>query len=104
MSRFKYLCIILTVFWLGNSFAQENEVVSDFLSVTDPINFDNENYYLAWSSHPRDNYYKQEYLTKIQTIEKYTKMLLLEVIIGFSIEDIVNYKSAELGERKKMTR
>lgn len=101
MRSLKYLCIILTVIFANKSFAQKNETVNNFLSVSEPINFDNENYYLVWSSHPSENYYKQEYLPKNQSLEKFTKMILVEVMIGFSIEDIVNYKVAELDERKK---
>ncbi|MDQ3193607.1 MAG: hypothetical protein M3P82_01270, partial [Bacteroidota bacterium] len=61
------------------------------------ITFDNVNYNLLWSSHPSDNYYKQEYLPEKDTLKRFKKLILLEVATGKTpVKDIVTTKIAEL--------
>jgi hypothetical protein len=55
---------------------------TDYLSVPGPINVNQLTYDLAWSSHPKDNFYVQEYTPKDETPEHYSNMLTLQVVTG----------------------
>ena len=82
------------------SFGQ-NAKPAEYLGVGGPISFDKVNYNLAWTSHPADNYYKQEYLAKGDAIEKFKKLILLEILIGnTAVKDIVAAKISELKQMK----
>ena len=55
-----------------------------------PINVNQLTYDLAWSSHPKDNFYIQEYVPAGETPEHYSNMVLLQVFIGSkSAKDVV---------------
>jgi len=84
----------------GFSFGQTTKP-TEYLGVPGPISFDKVSYNLAWTSHPADNYYKQEYLAKGDTIEKFKKLIMLEIITGKTkLKDIVTAKVAELKKMK----
>ena len=88
--------LLLTTF----SFGQTTKVI-EYLGVAGPISFDKISYNLTWTSHTADNYYKQEYLAKGDTIEKFKKLIMLEVITGKTkLKDIVATKVAELKKMK----
>jgi len=55
---------------------------TDYLGVPGPINVNQLTYDLAWSSHPKDNFYVQEYTPKGETPEHYSNMLTLQVVTG----------------------
>lgn len=66
------------------------------------IVFNNTTYDLTWTSHPFDYYYKQEYIAKGDTIEKFKRLILLETITGnFKLMDVVSAKVAELIKMKE---
>ena len=56
--------------------------VTDYLGVPGPINVNQLTYDLTWSSHPKDNFYVQEYTPKGETPERYSNMLTLQVVTG----------------------
>ena len=88
--------LLLTTFAFGQTLKP-----TDYLGVAGPISFDKVSYDLAWTSHPADNYYKQEYLAKGDTIEKFKKLIMLEIITGNTkLKDIVGAKVAELKKLK----
>ena len=64
--------ILLGLFLTTISCVQNKVTVTDHLNVGS-ISFDNVKYDLSWSSHPADNYYKQEYLPGKDSIEKFKK-------------------------------
>lgn len=77
--------------------AQNNSKPVDRLGVKGPVNFDNKAYNLAWSVHPADNYYKQEYVQQGEDVKKYKTMILLEAATGaITAKDAMNGKVAEL--------
>ena len=81
-------------------FSQAVKTYPDHLSVPGPLAFDGKSYNLAWSANPSANYYKQEYITKGDNVEKFKSMILLEVLAGDAkVKDIV---AAKLEELKKM--
>jgi hypothetical protein len=69
----------------------------DYYHVPQPIKFDNKQYYLSDSYHPQDNYYKQEYIPKGETADRFNTMVTIDVLIGNqSVKDMVTQKVAEL--------
>jgi len=95
----------ITTFLLGFllttlSFGQTTKPI-EYLGVGGQLTFDKTSYYLAWTSHPVDNYFKQEYLAKGDTIEKFKKLVLLEIITGKTkLKDVVATKVSELKKMK----
>ena len=90
------LGLLLTTFAFG-----QTTKPTEYLGVAGQISFDKTSYNLAWTSHPTDNYYKQEYLAKGDTIEKFKKLILLEIITGKTkLKDVVATKIAELKKMK----
>jgi hypothetical protein len=76
--------------------------MADYLNVPGPIVVENKSYHLVWSSHPSPDFYKQEYITKGDVIEKFKTMVLLDVNIGKEkIKDIVAAKASELKKMKE---
>jgi hypothetical protein len=55
---------------------------SDLLGVPGPISFQGEDYALAWTSQPSENYVKQEYVPAGQQVETYQSIILVEAVIG----------------------
>jgi hypothetical protein len=56
--------------------------VTEYLSVPGPIVLNKNSFNLAWSSHPSANYYKQEYIPAKEHIEKFNKMVMVELLIS----------------------
>jgi hypothetical protein len=82
--------------------AQTNKPVTDYLNVPGPILFENKSFNLNWSSHPAANFYKQEYIVKGDLTEKYTSMILIDVITDQeNIKDVVSAKITELKKMKE---
>lgn len=96
------LFLMLCIAWLYSfdSFGQGESPV-DYLGVPGPLSFDAKAYQLAWSTHPSENYYKQEYVGKGDNVARFQSMLLLEVAItDAAVKDIVSSKIAELKSMK----
>jgi hypothetical protein len=82
------------------SYGQTNKAASDYLNLPGPVLFDGKSYKLAWSSHPAENYYKQEYLTAGDELTKFNTMLMVELVTdNGKIKEVAGAKVAEL---KKM--
>lgn len=95
-----YKLIILLAFILFCNLNTKAEDIKDFFNVP-KLNFDNQNYNLAWSANPTSSYYKQEYLRDSEKVESYQQMILLEDFnTDFSVEFMVKMKAEELEERK----
>ena len=94
--------LIVSIFLLFSSIVVNSQNVENYLETEKIIKFDNQNYDLVWSSHPNEVYYKQEYLTKEQTLEKFKSMVTIDFLKGeFKIKDLVNQKIQELEKAKK---
>ncbi|MEO6637756.1 MAG: hypothetical protein ABIN25_05740, partial [Ginsengibacter sp.] len=82
--------------------AQTHKAPADYVHVPGPIVFDNKSYSLSWSSHPADNFYKQEYIVKGDNPDQFKVMVLTDVVTGGSnIKDVVNAKVMELKKMKE---
>lgn len=95
------ICLILImafISWMG-AFAQ---TPAEYFSVGNPIKYCGTDYWLAWSSHPSDIYYIQEYLPKGDKPEHFNKMFTVNVLFSdLALEHAVAAKKAELDQRKK---
>ena len=75
---------------------------TEYLSVGKKIEFNGEDYELKWSSHPSNEYYKQEYLRENDKLPKYEKMLMVEAVKGdIPAINVANGKINELENWKK---
>lgn len=93
------LLLIVPIFSLK---AQNKNKGHDYLNIPGPFKLNLKEYNLVWSSHPNDNYFKQEYLSSDEDIDKYNSMVLIEFIKGdFNLKDVIDQKVAELQEIKK---
>lgn len=78
------------------------EKAVDYIGVKGPLEFCGQKFYLAWSSHPVEIYYLQEYLPKGESLERYNEMLTLSVLMWDKTPREAAYaKAEELEERKK---
>ncbi|MGV3575136.1 MAG: hypothetical protein ACO1O4_08385 [Devosia sp.] len=60
----------------------------DAVGAPGPFVLEGESFELAWTSHPTDTYYKQEYVPEGQTVEAYEQMFMVDVLTnGLSVED-----------------
>lgn len=86
----------------GNALAQTNKPVVDYLKVPGPIVFENNEFYLPWSSHPSADLYKHEYIAKADDANQYKTMVLIDVITGeVNIRNTVAAKVSELKTMKE---
>jgi hypothetical protein len=84
------------------SYGQDNPGITDYLNVPGPIQFNDTSYNLVWSSHPVYTYFKAEYLPTGDTVERFHKMLMLDLLLGnMKVTDITSQKIAELEKLKK---
>jgi hypothetical protein len=98
----KQISIILSILLPFAVNAQNKKPVTNYLGTTNTISFQKKSYNLAWSSHPTANYYKQEYVTKGDSVTRFKSMILLEAVTGAaSVKDAVVAKTAELNALKK---
>jgi len=87
---------------LGGFSSHVKNKVNDYLNTGDTIVFNSIVYKLVWSSHPADNYYKQEYIPENEKVKKYKNMLLIDfVVTPDSVASLVKQKGIEILERKK---
>ncbi|MCG9793371.1 hypothetical protein [Flavobacterium algicola] len=98
----KTAILLLTICALTLVSFQTNPV-TDFLSIGSTLKFEDQNFILAWSSHPNEVYYKQEYLRASDNkFETYQKMLIVEAIKSdLSVEQATEMKITELSNLKK---
>ena len=87
----------LSSYTLKNS----NQKVKEYFSIP-LVQYSNTSYQLSWSSHPSENYYKQEYLAAGEKETTFTHMIMIEAVVGnITLKDAVGAKIAELEQRKK---
>ena len=71
------------------------------IGVPGPIVFEGTSFALAWTSHPLENYYKQEYVPAGQAVESYAEMFMVDVLTeGPTPHETVAAFAAQLDERK----
>lgn len=98
--RSKFAATLIVIFISLIAFGQTNKTVMDHLNVPGPIVLNKNTYNLTWSSHPSTNYYKQEYLGAKEKIDRYNKMVMVEVLIGDAKP--LDLATAKINELKQM--
>lgn len=102
INKNKILTVIIGVISTLTSVGQSTKTVIDYLNIPGPISFDNGSYYLVWTSHPTDNYFKQEYISPGDSLDKFKKLVTIDVLTGkIKPKDVVATKIAELNKLKK---
>ncbi|WP_449395908.1 hypothetical protein [Devosia riboflavina] len=60
----------------------------DAVGAPGPFVLEGESFELAWTSHPTETFYKQEYVPEGQTVEAYSQMFMVDVLTnGISVQD-----------------
>ena len=97
----KILTVLLSAFIASIVYGQTSNPVTEYLNVPGPIVLNKDTFKLAWSSHPSATYYKQEYIGAKDNIEKFKKMVMVEVLVGNEkAADLAKAKIAELKQLK----
>jgi len=102
MKRFSNgLLFLAGILFIAPAFCQTQKSMKDYLSIPEPIVFNNKSYNLSWSSHPAQNFYKHEYIVKGDNVDKFQSMILIDVITGnTNLKEIVAGKVEELKKLK----
>ncbi|WP_156385734.1 hypothetical protein [Devosia sp. Root685] len=73
----------------------------DAIGAPGPFVLEGTSFELAWTSHPTDAFYKQEYVPEGQTVEAYDQMFMVDVLTnGVSVGDAAGTMIKGLQERK----
>lgn len=95
MSRFAAAAIVSLALAVP-AIAQE-----ELLGIPGPIVFEETEFELAWTSHPAETYYKQEYVPAGEAVESYVQMFMIDVLTeGQTPEGAAATMIAGLDERK----
>jgi hypothetical protein len=85
------------------SFAPAKEDPQDWLNVEGPLSFGKINFNLAWTDHPKDSYYVQEYLPEGEKLSNFKQMLTINLFVtDLAVKDAVAQKTKELTKRKEI--
>ena len=96
-----YLSVLPIITMSSLAVKNNTPTAKDYFSVPGPVVYIQTAYHLSWSSHPADNYYKQEYIPAGEKAETFSHMIIIEALVGdISVTDAVNAKIAELEKRK----
>lgn len=94
--------IVSLIISLLSCMSMSAQTVKEYFSVGNPIQYCETDFYLAWSAHPQDIYYVQEYLPQGESLEHYNQMLTVSVVFwNRTPHEAVQAKIAELEQRKK---
>nr|WP_295889328.1 hypothetical protein [uncultured Devosia sp.] len=94
-SRFAAVAIVSLALALPAT-AQE-----EALGIPGPIVFEETSFDLAWTSHPSEAYYKQEYLPAGEAVDSYNQMFMVDVLVeGATPESAAADMIAGLKERQ----
>ncbi|MBQ8050347.1 MAG: hypothetical protein IJ197_02065 [Bacteroidaceae bacterium] len=95
--------ISLTLIVLISCLSMFSQETIDYLNVGKTIKFGKQKLSLAWSSHPVDYYYIQEWLPKGENFDNYSQMFTLSLHFSEELTPLIaaQNKAAELEERGK---
>jgi len=102
MNKYLNALLLLPLLVIGQlNFKPASDVVNYYGTPAD-ITFNNTKFTLAWSSHPNDIYYKQEYVTRRDVVERYNDMVLVDFIVtDLGAKDAAQAQVNTILERKK---
>lgn len=83
------------------SLTMNAQTIQNYFSI-DSVTFNQEDYFLAWSSFSDNVYYKHEYIRKTDSLKSFNKMILIEVLqTDLTPKDLASKKALEIDKRKK---
>lgn len=92
---------VLALLFCFISLAKAQEPVRYF-EIGDTLKFNGQTYHFAWSSHPQEGYYIQEYLPQGQSFDNYKEMFTVTILLVDVKPDVMlKAKIMELEKRKK---
>jgi len=84
------------------SFTTVKEDPKDRLTVKGPLKFGSTSFVLAWTDHPQDHYYVQEYLPEGEKLANFNQMLTINLFVtDVELKDAIAQKTKELTKRKE---
>ena len=96
----KSILSLIALAFISTAFAEDTS--KDNVNAGEQIKFNGNTYHLKWSGNPSKNYYKQEYLQTGSTLEGYSEMITVDVLVGnTSAKQACQIKVEELKKRKK---
>ena len=102
MFKRKIVQVIAGLLITTGSFAQKANTTTNYLNISAPVLFNKLPYNLSWSSHPTDAYYKQEYLAQGDNLDRFKRLLSIDVLAGdIKLTDVVASKVNELKQLKE---
>lgn len=79
--------------------------VENYLNTPTQIKLNGTDFTLSWSSHPSENYYKQEYIPQNNELETYKEMISVELVTGpLTAKNALAQKIQEIEARKATDR
>lgn len=98
--KYKIFILCFAICLSQRGFAVQKAI--DYLGVGEKIEFAGQDYYLAWSSHPKSNFYKQEYILKNDQLPNYKRMIMVDFLAeDIEIKSAVAQFVKNLNDRKK---
>lgn len=95
----KLLCLVSIMLM---SFSVVNDEPIERIGVNGPLEFNKTKFLLAWTAHPNENYYAQEYLPKNETVDHFNQLLTLHLfVMDVSVDAAIQQKVNELTKRKE---
>ena len=97
------ICLLPVLLIITASFnrSKKSEVVN-YLNTNEILTLNGQEYKLSWSSHPGNNYYKQEYVPVKENPDRYKSMILIDyLLIDTPAKNIVGVKLQEISKRKE---
>jgi hypothetical protein len=100
--KFAAAVLAVSLLTLTGFSAKVNNGVVNYFGIPETISFNKLDYKLAWSSHPNNIYYKQEYVPAGDTVARFRDMIMIDFIqIGLPVKAAVEAQVKTIIERKK---
>ncbi len=102
MKRHLSSFMILVFIMLTGFTNRRSDDVTNYYGTPVSLNFNGITYNLSWSSHPNESYYKQEYIPKDNSVDRFKDMIMIDFIItDLPVDKAVEARVAQIKERKK---
>ncbi|MFI5158866.1 MAG: hypothetical protein ACHQF4_08365, partial [Sphingobacteriales bacterium] len=98
----RYLPFVILILLPLCSFIYKFDDVVNYYGIPESLSFNNIDYKLAWSSHPNDTYYKQEYVPAGDAVEHFHDMVMIDFIqTDLPLKKAVSAQINTIEDRKK---
>ncbi|WP_183576188.1 hypothetical protein HDF18_20340 [Mucilaginibacter sp. X5P1] len=102
MKKYLSLSLVMCFIIITGFTSKHHDAPTNYYGIPESLNFGALTYNLSWSSHPNDNYYKQEYIPKDNEVDNFKDMVLIDFIkTDLPVSTAVDAQVATIKERKK---